>query len=174
MKKRVSLAIFLIAALGAVTATAQSQDGTDIGSGTNPQRTVRSSEVSLNASRIRERVVLFSEESANGAVVQILAESQGGSTDFSNGLRLILSISAYGEMSGNEASFVITDALKLNSAQATAPGIYRVSYDDANTDDYSKLTKVITIDARQALQAVQNSPCEEFEICAVNTAVNVQ
>lgn len=171
MKKRVSLAIFLIAALGAASANAQSNDGTDIGSGTNPQGTVASQQVTLNASRIRERVVLFAEE-ANGAVVQILAESQGGSTDLSNGLRLILSISVYGEMYGNEASFVIADALHLNSAEATAFGVYRISYEDAS--DPNNMTKTITVDARQALQDVQNNSCEEFEICAVNTSVKLQ
>ncbi len=131
---------------------------------------IKSSKLSIKPSRITDRVVLV-DNKANSLRVQVLSVFESGSTDVSNTSKIVLAISQLGEISTVEASFDLGGSISFGSAKRVGPGLYQVSFIDANKD--AKL-QVLNIDATKAISDIKNAQCEEFGTCEITTTVNVK
>lgn len=133
-------------------------------------KTLSSSMVEIKPSRITNRVVL-AENLSKALRVQVLEVFEEGSTDYSNTSKLVLAISALGEMRTLESNFVIGKSRRLESAKRIAPGIYQLKHLDADKGMESQL---VTIDATKALSDIRNSKCEDFSTCEISTSIKVK
>jgi hypothetical protein len=74
-------------------------------------------------------------------------------------------------MSSVEASFDLGGSIGLDSAKRLGPGIYQVTYVDA---DKGMEPQVRTIDATKAILDIKNAQCEEFSTCEITSTINVK
>jgi hypothetical protein len=132
--------------------------------------TITSSKISIKPSRITDRIVLV-DNKANAMRVQVLSVFVDGATDFSNTSKIVLALSQLGEMATVEASFDLGESIGLDSAKRLGPGLYQVTFIDANKGIEPQ---VLTIDATQAVSDIKNARCEEFGTCEITTTVNVK
>jgi|GEM_PF-4726821 len=132
--------------------------------------TITSSKISIKPSRITDRIVLV-DNKVNAMRVQVLSVFVDGATDFSNTSKIVLALSQLGEMATVEASFDLGESIGLDSAKRLGPGLYQVTFIDANKGIEPQ---VLTIDATQAVSDIKNARCEEFGTCEITTTVNVK
>ena len=132
--------------------------------------TITSSKISIKPSRITDRIVLV-DNKVNAMRVQVLSVFVDGATDFSNTSKIVLALSQLGEIATVEASFDLGESIGLDSAKRLGPGLYQVTFIDANKGIEPQ---VLTIDATQAVSDIKNARCEEFGTCEITTTVNVK
>lgn len=131
---------------------------------------ITSSRLSIKPTRITTRVVLV-DNKENSMRVQVLSVFEKGATDFSNTSKIVLAISQLSEWSTVEASFVLGRSIGLNSAKRVGPGLYQVTFIDA---DKGAEPQVLNIDATKAVSDIKNTQCEEFGTCEITTTVNLK
>lgn len=132
--------------------------------------TVKSSKQSIKPSRITNRVVLVDNKETQ-LRVQVLSVFESGATDFSNTSKIVLAISQLGEMSTVEANFDLGGSIGLDSAKRIGPGLYQVTFINA---DKGMVPLTFTIDAKKAVEAVKSTQCAEFSECEISTSVDVK
>ncbi len=130
---------------------------------------ITSSKLSIKPTRITNRIVLV-DNKANSMRVQVLSVFENGATDFSNTSKIVLAISQLGEWSTVEASFELGRSIGLDSAKRVGPGLYQVTFIDA---DKGMEPQVLKIDATKAVSDIKNTKCEEFGTCEITTTVNL-
>ncbi len=131
---------------------------------------ITSSRLSIKPTRITTRVVLV-DNKENSMRVQVLSVFEKGATDFSNTSKIVLAISQLSEWSTVEASFVLGRSIGLNSAKRVGPGLYQVTFIDA---DKGTEPQILNIDATKAVSDIKNTQCEEFGTCEITTTVNLK
>lgn len=131
---------------------------------------VKSSTLLIKPSRITNRVVLV-DNKTNSMKVQVLSVFESGATDFSNTSKIVLAISQLGEWATVEANFELGESIGLDSAKRVGPGLYQVTFIDANK---GMEPQVLLVDASKAVADVKNSTCAEFGSCEISTSVSVE
>lgn len=132
--------------------------------------TIESSKILIKPSRVTKRVVLVDNQESN-LRVQALSVFEQGATDFSNTSKVVLAISQLGEMFQVEASFDLGGSIGLDSAKRIGPGLYQVTFIDANK---GTSPQVLTIDARKAVSDIKNTKCEDDNACEIKTSVDLK
>lgn len=70
-----------------------------------------------------------------------------------------------------EASFDLGGSIGLDSAKRIGPGLYQVTFIDANK---GMSTQVLTIDARKAVSDIKNIKCEDDNACEIKPSVDLK
>ena len=119
----------------------------------------------VHVARVQKFIPL---EKVGAIKVSVVMIDTGGSTDVSPTHKLYFTLYKRGEMFSTDASFYLGYFFGLKSARKISNGIYELTVDGVDKH-YNIKTETYTIDARQAMRAMDMVDCKDEFDCDAST-----